>query len=921
MKYPQSEETIVFKHDNPEARVYNFDLNLIKEQLEHWYSEQDKENRKKVKKLKKKDLTKCPPAIIEKIDKDKYIILDAHHHLMAALKQGRTRYPAYVKLGYASDEDLIGNNNVKKSLDKNHLKKKVLIDKNGHQVTRWVETDKKEDKLSLYDQLLNKKEERWYNADNKFYIEKTKATNVLKKLQKESPNDSFKIVPVNDAFRIDKKHIVSPTPSKISRNVNIYINDELINLSANETESVRDDIFVIFKKYPNVRFVNNSNFSTDFYVASKYFHGGKEFDKEIDDLKEKLTKEGNSKYAQRMAGSGLISTIRDNANESKNILKSFPVITLRSDSIGTLDLLKGRKAEPKSFAINESKRLKKSFKNTPVINTSKYKKKIITDKNGKRTTKWVTIEKPESEKDKLIKLIQQKKEQARYLSGGKKGAWGKTSNADSKRSDEISKLESKLKLMDIKPKKQKKAKDKKPEKTIQQLKAKAYKRNRFSQIKEIDRKQIITDPKTFQGRPTPFSEHSVNKIVSEGYDKTNDPIVVWKDPKKNKFVVISGHSRFEASERLYKKGDKSLKTMPVKEFLGSKKDAFNYATLESNRASTQEGFASDVKAVKSMLEQGFNKEKMLKYVKPKSYLEKVINYTFLNTNGKFMEYLDSDSKTSFPYIERNADWVGTLRKKYPNQLTDQHESGIFDYMYKNDMKSLGINKEKLFNMIDKKVNNIGFDKSKPLNLKDVVSTSAITKDAAIIIKQHENEIVSLNGEINKYEDMAVNAMIEGNAAIAKKYDDNITNLRKRIFESKMKLQKMKNSVKQVENQITGDLFTVSPAKLKKALSHKDRTILSEQSKVNFENKEEVDKHNTTFETSVLNNVLNSKMDFYTGKKQNVPLLNSSEEQIVKNFIESYNTGEGSKYVKIKQAITKSGMKPDLFKKVQSYLRF
>jgi len=121
---------------------------------------------------------------------------------------------------------------------------------------------------------------------------------------------------------------------------------------------------------------------------------------------------------------------------------------------------------------------------------------------------------------------------------------------------------------------------------------------RFSDVKLIPREQITTDPKTFQGRQVKYAQETVNKIVREGFDKSQEPIIVWFDSIKNKYIVISGHSRWEASEILYKKGDKSLKNMPAKVFLGDKDEAIEYAVLESNRSGTEEGFKSDLKAFK-----------------------------------------------------------------------------------------------------------------------------------------------------------------------------------------------------------------------------------------------------------------------------------------------------------------------------------
>ena len=332
-------------------------------------------------------------------------------------------------------------------------------------------------------------------------------------------------------------------------------------------------------------------------------------------------------------------------------------------------------------------------------------------------------------------------------------------------------------------------------------------KKRFTEVKEISRTEITTAPELFQGRQHAYSEESVNKIVSEGFDKTNDPIVVWYDKDKEKYVVISGHSRWEASTRLYEGGDKSLKEMPVKEFIGDKHEAVNYAVLESNRASTSEGFASDVKAVKKMMTEGFNRVEMSKYIKPKSYLDKVMNYTYLNPEGKFMEFMGSDSKVSFPYLERNAEWVGTLRKIYKDKLTDIHESEIFDYLYKSDKKGLSIKKDEFFNLIDKKVNKLDFNSKQPLNLKNVVSTNSLTSDAQVILKEYEGNVIEMAREISRKQDLIVRAKATGKDDLIDKFQTDIRNLSTKIIDTKTKIDKLKSSIAKVENQTVKDLFS------------------------------------------------------------------------------------------------------------------
>ena len=248
--------------------------------------------------------------------------------------------------------------------------------------------------------------------------------------------------------------------------------------------------------------------------------------------------------------------------------------------------------------------------------------------------------------------------------------------------------------------------------------------------------------------------------------------------------------------------------MPVKEFLGDKDEAISYAVLESNRASTQEGLVSDINAVRKMLTDGYNKSEMIKYVKPQSYLENVIRYTHLNPNGKFIEYLSSPSKASFPYLERNASWVGDLRKKYSEKLTDLHESEIFDYIYNSgSSKGLQLSKEQLYNLINSKVMKLDYNNQNPLNLMNIVSTNTIISPARDKINEMKSDVDYWQKEIQKKQDLIVRARLEGNQDLVSKFQTFISDATSRILDIKEKVQKLESELNTVQNSVVHDLFS------------------------------------------------------------------------------------------------------------------
>lgn len=331
-------------------------------------------------------------------------------------------------------------------------------------------------------------------------------------------------------------------------------------------------------------------------------------------------------------------------------------------------------------------------------------------------------------------------------------------------------------------------------------------KERFSETKYINRNKIITRPEMFQGRISEFSIETVNKIVREGYDKSQDPIAVWWDEKLEKYVVIAGHSRWEASRILYEKGDKTLEQMPVKVFIGDKDDAIDYAILESNRSGTQEGFLSDLRAFKHAQKRGYNKEQMNSLFKPESYLHFLQSASYLNEKGQFIQYLSQEAEQSFPYLKRNSAWVGQIRKQIP-VITDAHEQEIFDYFYKTETQKLGIKKDKFFEIIERKIGAIDFNPNKPLNLKNIVSPNAYSDPIKEQIKEVQKEIEDIERQRSYNENLIVRAKQEGKTDLIPKFNERIENFSKAILRKLEEKRKLEISVAKIEKEITYDIFS------------------------------------------------------------------------------------------------------------------
>jgi hypothetical protein len=217
--------------------------------------------------------------------------------------------------------------------------------------------------------------------------------------------------------------------------------------------------------------------------------------------------------------------------------------------------------------------------------------------------------------------------------------------------------------------------------------------------------QIHTDTKRFQNRQGAFSEASAQS-VAENYDPNKfDPIVVWKDPKAKKLFVLSGHSRLEGMKR------RKSKTIAVRYFKGSEDKAIQFAKVEANRAANQENLIEDLAAYKLMRD-GDAKRKISKATKGelskifKGKAAKLESYSFLSERGLFVEALNQSSTSNYPYIERNAQWVGILRMQYP-VISNQGEDNIFHFFYSDKSgKNIKLSKDLFFALAKKKINQL-----------------------------------------------------------------------------------------------------------------------------------------------------------------------------------------------------------------------
>jgi len=342
------------------------------------------------------------------------------------------------------------------------------------------------------------------------------------------------------------------------------------------------------------------------------------------------------------------------------------------------------------------------------------------------------------------------------------------------------------------------------------IKIKSRFKNKFTGSLNFAIKDITLKPEIFQGRPVPFASETVDKILREGYDKSQDPIILYK--KGNENIVISGHSRFEAAKRLYDKKDKSIgKTIPVKFFQGEFENAIDYALIESNRSSKTEGIESDIKAYLRASTRGYGREFLKSIFKTDSYINVLKLLSFLNPDGRFIEVLSKGDNTdakSYPYLLRNASWVGLLRQLY-KELTNEHESEIFRFFYTSDKSGLKVQKKSFFERIKKKVESPYFDPKKPLRLGAEKEFDLIKeRDPGYIKYQQIKAAISEFATVRlKREETLARAIIANEKTIETKIRKELTDISEAIINKSIDLAKLGANLRKEDTRLqTAGLF-------------------------------------------------------------------------------------------------------------------
>jgi hypothetical protein len=217
--------------------------------------------------------------------------------------------------------------------------------------------------------------------------------------------------------------------------------------------------------------------------------------------------------------------------------------------------------------------------------------------------------------------------------------------------------------------------------------------------------KLATDTDRFQNRKGAFSELTARTVAEKFNPNKFDPVVIWVDPKTQKQIVISGHSRLEGMKR------RKATEIPARYFEGTEKEAIKFAKVDANRSADKESLVEDLKAFQ-LLRDGDTKADIEPVTKAElkeafpGNANKLEAYTYLNPTGLFITVLGQSNLSEYPHIESRAMWAGELARDNPDVWGKLMERNLFYFFYRGDGQGIKLSKAEFFDLAQKRIDTL-----------------------------------------------------------------------------------------------------------------------------------------------------------------------------------------------------------------------
>lgn len=340
-------------------------------------------------------------------------------------------------------------------------------------------------------------------------------------------------------------------------------------------------------------------------------------------------------------------------------------------------------------------------------------------------------------------------------------------------------------------------------------------------IQDVSLKNIVKREEDFQGRPEPFSQDTFKRIVlgklqtelDEGnlsekkldqmldaantYLNKNHPkpidiskddlskentfnwsefgqITLWEEPKTQKKILLSGHSRSAAADFLSEFYD-DFKDLPSQIQKGISLEEAKKIALSSNIKGTREPITSDAMRLRNLREKGATKKKI--EATARIYYgrdaQRIINLSHLNPDGNTMIALKQSPTDST--IQSIADWVGDARANF-DMLTDAHEDELFKFlMNKKIFKNRIKNKVEFRDAIERRTSNIEFNPDLALNIAQTGGKSKMIKEFDEKVESARKALRDAQNTLEKKRQYFISSGKTGDVLtkLLRKYDDDV----------------------------------------------------------------------------------------------------------------------------------------------------
>lgn len=366
---------------------------------------------------------------------------------------------------------------------------------------------------------------------------------------------------------------------------------------------------------------------------------------------------------------------------------------------------------------------------------------------------------------------------------------------------------------------------------------------------------INTDVDRFQNRENEYSEETVTSIVEDVNAGRLDPrdippILVWTDPNDGNTYVVGGHSRVEAFRRL---GLDIIQTQDISHL--SEEQAIRRGR-EDNALGTQESFVEQAKLVRDwMADEEISQAEIERRAKQlfKRNNKVVIAFAALNPRGKAIQSVaqfEGVQTGERERIQNMAKYVGEARLAYP-QLTDSHETELFNYLLDNDNKRTKSQRaflEFVGDLVKRKTFMGEFDDTQPLNIKQIRPKTELEEQANEELKNAEKDLKAaqnaLQSKIEEIEKRREDGedISDGRAReVLKKYQDHVTAVGRKVLQARQRLQRTEDRAGGQSNLFSGTpgsndaLFAVDLPKIRRERDEqgKQTPTMSRQEIVDF----------------------------------------------------------------------------------------